>query len=708
MAPDVRRYLVDTADKLRKAWKFIATGDEPIGFDLETVGPNIKWRNGKTKPDAYRHRIAGFSLSRGNFAIYVPVRHRLPDIQAELGFTPPTNVPLLLAFEVIKELLELARNGRRVWVHNLAYELNVLINEGLWAPHTEIPRALMCSQVAVWLAYTKRGKDVALKRAAGWLLGLQDLQSFDKVANGRDADIVPPEEMAPYAALDAWLTVAAGEKSYARLEAYDLTNHYHDMDMPLVEITRGMARAGMARDRAELERLRGIWVERRDAAAKEFEELTACEVEVTHQVPMPIPDGNGGYVVVKSGPRKGEFKLKKQAVVSRVTKGVPVNKDDQVSRRLYEVLKWWPIPEVWDRRKGEYVGLSRNGKGVYSVKAQYVKKFVGLAGAPGRAAQCRMEYQKYAKLISTYLDPIIMLPDQYGDDLIHPSLNVTGTMTQRFSGSGPNFQNIPSRDITGKEIRLALLAPRPGWLITVRDYSQIELRLQADIANDEPWMTGYTIEADLGVKFDLHQQAADELSVLLSQKISRGIGKIVNLSVQYGVSAETLVVHIASPNIDREMCQKIIDAFYELHPGIRKYQKKAEKFAIKNGFIPTKDGFKRFGFKAKWLYKEQRHGLTPHDARAASNTPVQGWSGGIMKASMVDLWRKWTSEGIYDKYVLLLNSVHDEIAAGHDPSPELCARVANDMDVIMAKPRWGIRVATPVEGGTGRSWAEAK
>lgn len=692
MTSEVRRYIIGDVAKLKKAWAFIKAGDEPIGFDVETSGPSIKWRGDKSKPDAYRHTVTGFSLSRGNFAVYIPVRHRV-DLMDMVG---QSNVPLLIAKAIWSELFELAAAGRRVWVHNLAYELNIMINEGVITEHTQPPAGMLDSMVAVWLAYTKRGKDVALKSAAGWLLGLKDLPSFNSIANGRQTEDVLPSEIGDYAAMDAWLTVAVGETSYARLEEHELTDHFHSLDMPLVEITRGMARAGMARDRTELERLREIWVGRRDAARAAFEKLTLTTIEIPTKVRRPT----GEYF------KNGKPRFRNVVEMTTVTLGADISKDAQVSRWMYDNLKWWPIPERWDRRKSEYVGIDRNDKGVFSVKAEYVRKFTGLAGDAGTAAKLRMEYQKYSKLIGTYLEVLINLPDQYGDDRIHPSLNVTGTTTQRFSGSGPNFQNIPSRDITGTEIRRTLSAPIPGWVMVVRDYSQVELRLQADIAKDGPWMKGYQMEADFGLPFDLHQQAADELTKLLKMEVKRSTGKVVNLSVQYGVSAETLTVHIATPGIDRVMSQAIIDAFYEVHPRFLVYQDKAEKFAIRNGYIPTKDGYKRFGLVKKWLPREQRMGLSPHDRRVAANTPIQGWSAGIMKASMIDLWRLWTSQGIYGNKVLLLNSVHDEIVVG--VQPDMAEQIGRDMDAIMTKPRWGIKVNLTVDGKTGATWAEAK
>lgn len=683
-----RKYLVDTADKLAKAWDYIVDGDEPIGLDFETFGPTVRW-GGKNRPDAYRHQIAGFSLSRGNFCIYVPVRH-----------TTGENVSWDDAAAVLAGVVAHASVGRTVWVHNLAFELNILINEGLWTEHREIPKGFADSQVALWLAYTKAGRDLKLKYAADWLLGMKDLPDWSKVAKGRQAHEMPPSDIWEYGALDAWLTVAVGTKAWGVLEAQNLVKHYQEMDLPLVEITRGMARAGMARDRAKLEELRAEWTVIRDNAEREFEELT--RTTVTLSVMGDVPTGE----FYKSGTRAGQPKTRKEKVPTQLVRGASVSNDIEVSKWCYEYLGWWPRPDEWDRRKQAYVPVERNGHGVYPVSSEYVSKFAGLAGDAGKAALLRLKYQKVDKLLSTYIDVLINLPDQYGDDLVHPSLNLTGTTTQRFSGSGPNFQNIPARDDKGQAIRAALTAPRPGWVLVVRDYSQIEIRLQADLAKDDPWMEGYQSEADWGVKYDLHQQMADELTAILGEPIDRKTGKIVNLAVQYGVSPETLATHIGKPGIDRVKAGKIIDAFYQVHPKLVRYQDQAEAYAVKTGFIPTRDGFKRFGFKGQWLPARGVVGLRPSEKRAAGNTPVQGWSAGIIKAAMIDLWRRWVSAGVYGKRVLLLNSVHDELVVGCDP--EYAATVAADMDELMVKPRWGIKVPLVVEGGTGKSWKDAK
>lgn len=683
-----RKYLVDTSEKLAKAWDYIVDGDEPIGFDLETFGPTVRW-GGKNRPDPYRHMVAGFSLSRGNFCIYVPVRH-----------TTGENVTENAMGDILSAVIEQAEAGRTVWVHNLAFELNILINEGLWMEHRPTPAGFRCSQVATWLAYTKTGNDLKLKRIADWMLGMKDLPDWSKLSKGRQAHEMAPSEIWEYAALDAWLTATVGAKAWADLEKNQLVPHFLAMDMPLVEVTRGMARAGMARDRAKLEELRAEWTIIRDKAAAEFEELT--RTEVTIPVMADVPTGE----FYKSGPRAGQPKTRKEKVPTTIVRGASVSNDIEVSKWCYEYLGWWPRPDEWDRRKNAYVPVERNGHGVYPVGSEYVSKFTGLAGPAGKAALTRLRYQKVDKLLSTYLDVMINLPDQYGDDLLHPSLNLTGTTTQRFSGSGPNFQNIPARDEKGQQIRAALSAPRPGWVMVVRDYSQIEIRLQADLASDPLWMEGYQGEADWGVKYDLHQEMADELTRLLGEPIDRKVGKIVNLAVQYGVSAETLATHIGKPGIDRVKAGKIIDAFYQVHPRLIRYQDQAEAYAAKNGFIPTKDGFKRFGFKGQWLPARGTVGLRPGDKRAAGNTPVQGWSAGIMKAAMLDLWRRWVSAGVYGTRVLLLNSVHDEIVVGCERG--YSAQVAADMDELMLKPRWGIKVPLAVEGGIGDNWMEAK
>ncbi len=333
-----KTYLVDTDEKLRKLWSWLLAGSGDIGFDVETSGPNLKWRGNKTRPDPYRHLVTGFSLSMGTHASYIPVRH-----------TGGPNVSVLVGKAVLSSLVDLAETGRVVWVHNLGYELNILINEGLYPEHVEIPSGFRCSQVAAWLAWTLRGKDVGLKHLAGSVLGLAGLPSFAQVSNGRQACDVPPGEMYEYGAMDAWLTAAVGAKAWDRLQDTDLVRHYSELDLPLVEITRGMARAGMARDRVRLEELRATWSGRRDAAKLAFQELTTTTVEI--ETKQDVPTGE----FYKGGKREGEPKTRKAMVLTKLQLGADAGNDMQVSRWCYEYLKWWPIPEEWNRRKDEKI-----------------------------------------------------------------------------------------------------------------------------------------------------------------------------------------------------------------------------------------------------------------------------------------------------------------------------------------------------------------
>ncbi len=675
-------FLVDTVEELRAEWRRVAAGTGPIGFDVESTGGTIKW-GGKNRPDLYSHRITGFSLSVhlgvDIHCFYVPVRHT---------HEAARNVPLLAAKALLSELVRLAENGRTVWAHNLGYELQMLINDGILPAHRQPPKGFRCSELATWLAWTVTGKDLGLKKARVGILGLPARPDYREVVGTSDVATLNPAVIAEYAALDAADTVQLGEKAWASLEASNLVQHYQELDLPLVEIVRGSGAAGMGVKHDELTALQAAWEAKRDAAAARFEQLTTTTVTVQAKADVPT----GEYY--KSGKRAGEPKTKKQLVPMSVTRGADVGNDGQVARWLYDELKWWPVPEEWNQRVGRYEPISRNDKGVYSVAAEYVQDFVLLDGPAAEAAKLRLEYQKYDKLVSTYCLPLLRLPEMYGDGNIHPALKITGTRTQRFSSSGPNFQNLPARSEEGQQLRKCITAGRPGWKLVVRDYSQVELRLQAELAKDAPWLAAY----EFGV--DVHQQTATAL------KVPRRVGKEVNLSVIYGVGEDTLAQRIDSPDIGRDEARALIDGFYREHPAITDYQRRAAAYATKRGYIVTRDGYKRFGLVARWRPREGRECLSPKDERRAANTPVQGLSGGLMKASMIDLWTRWTQQGIYGAGVLILMSVHDELVVGCDPS--LVHQVGRDMDEVMTRPRFGVTVELPVDGGCGETWGNAK
>lgn len=491
--------IVRTSEALQELTRALAGSSLPVGFDTETSGPSITWRK-KSRPDPYRAKLSGFSISLGDSKWYVPVDH-----------AEGVNVDDADIDDFLRRLMTLAIEGRRVWAHNWKYDLQILKNFGV--DYGTFSRHLLDSMVAAWLAgWGADHASLKLKKLAE-AQGLGSGDTFEDVAKKRQARDIPVEELAPYAGRDAWLTVQIGEKAWSRLEQHDLVKHFTEVDMPLVEILRGIEEWGTATDVAELEKMRTELVAEVEALADEFKELT------TTTVLMPVNE----RVATGEQYKNGNPKMKTVEVQREFTLGANVSNDHQVARWCYEELKVWPL-KIRKVKGGPISKIERTKAHHYPVGKEYLEKWTILPDALGaRLAVLRLEHAWRTKLIGTYLDPMLRLPEQYADGYLHGSYHLTGTVTQRLSSSGPNLQNVPARTEHGKRLRRALIA-RPGRKIIVLDYSQIELRLAAHLSQDAGMLAAYLFEDDL------HQLTLDAMR-LVWPEAQRGDAKINNFCV---------------------------------------------------------------------------------------------------------------------------------------------------------------------------------
>lgn len=646
--------LAATLHDARTAWHDILADGGDIGFDTEYSGPTVRTsKSGKEGPIPHEAQLTGFSLSVGDRAWYFPVRHDEGD-----------NLPALIVKAILEELVRIVEDGkRRVWCHNVAAELQILKNEGFLSPLAPSDN-WYDSMVAAWLAYTLTGRDLGAKPLGTTLLDLPELPGFEDVAKGRQARMVPIADMVRYAATDAWLTKEIGKACWPRLEKYNLVEHFRELDMPLVEVVRGMQAQGLDIDLPAAAALMEDYGSRRDAAAKAFEELTTTEVL------MPVKEKiQVGWF------KNGKPKMKTQEVDRPMRLGCQPGNSPMVSRWLFDELKWWPT-----------AGLERCKTGTWPVDAKTLEPFVNLPGPGGEAARLRSEFQKYDKLCSTYLIPFQQLTATYADGRVHPSYNLTGTRTQRFSSNGPNFQNIPVRSEAGKELRRCVVAP-PGYKFIVFDYSQMEFRIMAEFSGCRKLIEAY----DWGS--DMHTKTAEELG------IPRAHAKTVNLAVIYGVTAPSLAAKI--PGLTPDAAQGMIDRLYERYPEIKKYNEKASAIARKHGYAPTRGGYKSFLGPGRTF----PDGSWSED-RKARNTPIQACNAEYTKRAMRNLWRRWVARGVYGQAVWLALSVHDELGAV--AREDFIDEARGDMEAEMTDVGLSFRVPITVEGGVGQNWLEAK
>ncbi len=258
-----------------------------------------------------------------------------------------------------------------------------------------------------------------------------------------------------------------------------------------------------------------------------------------------------------------------------------------------------------------------------------------------------IELRKAAKLNSTYIKGLLPLIDRETSK-IHTTFNQTITTTGRISSSEPNLQNIPIRSQEGRLLRKAFAAKDENHLLIDADYSQIELRVLADIANDESFITSFLNDEDI------HARTASEVfHVPLDMVTStmRSKAKAVNFGIIYGISDFGLAKNL---HISRVEAKQYIDTYLSYHEGVREYMKSIVEFARQNGYVETK--FKRRRMIAK--INDRNFNERSFAERTALNTPIQGTAADIIKIAMNGVYDELKKRKLKSKLIL---QVHDEL-----------------------------------------------
>ncbi|OWQ91067.1 DNA polymerase I [Sphingopyxis witflariensis] len=301
-----------------------------------------------------------------------------------------------------------------------------------------------------------------------------------------------------------------------------------------------------------------------------------------------------------------------------------------------------------------------------------------------------LEWRQLAKLKSTYTDA---LQQQINAKTgrVHTSYSLVGAQTGRLSSTDPNLQNIPIRTETGRQIRDAFIAA-PGHVLIAADYSQIELRLAAHMA-DVPELKEAFAQGQ-----DIHSATAIELFGE-SNRDTRGKAKTVNFSILYGISRWGLAGRL---EITPDEAQALIARYFERFPGISDYITDTLEGVRAKGYTETLFGRKTWFPRIKAANQNERAG----SERAAINAPIQGTSADLIKRAMARMPKALSDAGLSDVKMLL--QVHDELVF---EAPEDKAAAASEIiRAVMAgaaEPALKLSVPLEVEIGTGKSWGEA-
>ena len=301
-----------------------------------------------------------------------------------------------------------------------------------------------------------------------------------------------------------------------------------------------------------------------------------------------------------------------------------------------------------------------------------------------------MEYRQLAKLKSTYCDGLtaVVNPNTHR---IHSVFTQTVTVTGRLSSTEPNLQNIPTRTELGREIRKMFVA-KDGYVLVDADYSQIELRVLAHIANDETMINAFRNNEDI------HAVTASQvLGIPLEDvtKEQRSSAKAVNFGIVYGIGEFSLAQDL---HISVKEAKAYIESYLEKYNGVRNYMESIKEQAKKDGYVKTM--LNRIRYIPE--LKSPNYNIRQFGERVALNTPIQGTAADIIKLAMVRVDNRLINEELKSKLIL---QVHDEliVEAHKDEVNKVKQILSEEMQGAME-----LNVPLKVDMSTGHSWYDAK
>lgn len=329
----------------------------------------------------------------------------------------------------------------------------------------------------------------------------------------------------------------------------------------------------------------------------------------------------------------------------------------------------------------------KNKSGGYSTNAEILEKLRD----KHEIVEKVLEYRQLAKLKSTYVTGLSSVVNPK-TGRIHSHFNQTVTNTGRLSSTEPNLQNIPVRTPLGREIRKMFIAEKDGWTLIDADYSQIELRVLAHIADDSAMKQAFLDNEDIHTQTaaTVFKTPVDEVTPLM-----RSRAKAVNFGIVYGIGAFSLAKDIGT---SRAEAQQYIDEYLAHYGNVALYMNQAIESAKECGYITTVLGRRRYIPELS----SSSHQLRMFGERVAMNAPIQGSAADIIKIAMVNVDRRLAESGLSARLVL---QVHDELIV-ESPESEKDAAAA----ILKEEMEKAYKLSVPliVDMNSGKSWYDTK
>ncbi len=509
--------------------------------------------------------------------------------------------------------------------HNLKFDLQMMHNAG-YEIRNKTADTMLSSYV---LNSTARSH--SLDHCCMEVFQFRKIPTTDLIGKHGEGSMldVPLDQLGQYACEDADYTLRLHQHYDPLIDQEGLRKLYEDIEMPLVPVL------------AKMERL-GVHVSR--------DTLSEISRDFTHQA------------------QKLEASIHELAGES-----FNVNSPKQLQQIIFEKLKLH-----------EQLGITRlkKTKSGYSTDVSVLEK---MSDHP--LARALLEYRSVSKLLNTYVDtlPTLIHPKT---GRLHTSFHQTGTATGRLSSSNPNLQNIPIRTAMGRMIRKVFTAPSPDRKMISADYSQIELRILAHMAEDTGLIEAFRNNADI------HTSTAAKIfgvDPTLVTKDMRGQAKAINFGIIYGMGPNRLA---KETGVSYREAERFIAKYFESYPGIARYAKQAIASANKDQCTRT-----IYGRKRPFSEDEDLGGANPENI--AVNSPIQGSAADLVKLAMIATEARLKTSGLD---VDMLIQVHDELV--FEASTKDCeAAVAIIRDAMQSA--LALIVPLAVDIGVGSNWLEA-
>ncbi|MEM6333093.1 MAG: DNA polymerase I [Planctomycetota bacterium] len=562
-------------------------------------------------------------------AVYLPIASPEPD----------RNLPLDRVLDALRPALT-SPSVRKV-AHNLKYDAKVLALAGL-----PIAPPFFDTMVAAFLL-NRPGlsmDDLALAELGHTTIKISELigQKPRRKADPpqKTMDQVPLAAIGPYAAEDADITLRLHDKLAPELDAAGMTDLAADTEMPLIAVLADMELAGIRVDPAVLDEQRATLEQR--IAELRAAVLDAAGVDFNPDSPKQLGDllfNQLGFAVVK-----------------RTKTGYST--DSEVLETLTERAETGELNDV-DEAKRTIPALI-------------------------------LEYRMLTKLVGTYL--VALKQAIATDGRVHTRFSQVSAATGRLASNDPNLQNIPIRTDVGREIRRAFVA-EPGHQLIAADYSQIELRMLAHLAEDDALTAAFRDGQDIHAAV-----AAEVFDTPLDQVTSeqRGRAKVINFGIIYGITAFGLARRI--DGLSREDAASLIDNYKKRFAGIDRFMNACVEKAQTDGYVETILGRRR--------PIDQVHARNPQQRalgeRLAINSVVQGSAADLIKRVMVNLHRRIADENLPMRMLL---QIHDELVV---EAPQADAKQAAAVVTEVMQSAMDLRVPLVAEAGIGNDWHDAK